>query len=277
MNRKGVILLPILVVLIIISLALSAGMFYLYQKERAQNTQLQGQVADLEDRERQTSGKLEESKKTAVELQFKLQETKSKLDSLTDEFAREKSAHTETLNQLEQYKSDLQQQKSLRQDLENKLKIAVDEGKKINEQIKIIQQQKSELEEKIKNTESAGSAVELGKVIVNNEPAVSANNFAKNKPKPAVKEKADKKTAPPQAKSLEGKVAVVNKEFNFAVINLGSKDNVTVGDEFLVSRDGKSIGVIKIEKVHESMSAAGFAPELKDLIKENDVVAQKAK
>lgn len=276
MNRKGTVLFPILVVLIIISLALAAGAFYLYQKEHAQNIQLQGQVTDLENQKRLTEGKLEESKKTAADLQLKLQEAKTKMDSLTDELAQEKSARTETSNQLEQYKSDLQQQKSLRRDLEEKLKGAQEEGKKIKEQLKIIQQQKTALEEKIKNAEVGSEGVELGEVVVNNEPVVTIENPAKSKSGPAVKEKAGKKTAA-QEKILEGKIMVVNREFNFVVINLGSKDNVKVGDEFSVSRDGKSIGDVKVEKVHETMSAAGFIPQLKDLIKENDKITQKAK
>jgi cell shape-determining protein MreC len=84
-------------------------------------------------------------------------------------------------------------------------------------------------------------------------------------------------SAVPLANPLEGKVTVVNKEYNFAVINLGQKDGVNVGDQFSVTREGKVIGDIKVEKVHESMSAAGFAAELKDAIQENDLVVQKAK
>ena len=100
MNHKGKVLLPILIVLIIIFLALAAGAFYFYQSEHAQNIQLQGQIADLDNRQHLTAGKLEESKKMASELQLKLQEAKAKADSLADALAQEKSAHTETLNQL---------------------------------------------------------------------------------------------------------------------------------------------------------------------------------
>ena len=86
----------------------------------------------------------------------------------------------------------------------------------------------------------------------------------------------EKKLEASQFKPLEGKISVVNNEYNFVVINLGSKDGVKLNDEFSVLRSGKVIGNLKIEKVHELMSAAGFAPELKDNIKENDVV-QKVK
>jgi K+ transporter len=286
MYRKGSILLPVLTGLFIISLLTAAGVFYLYQKEHAQNINLQGQIVELENLQRSTAGKLEESKKTATELSLKLQEATSRIDSLSGELAAEKLAHIETSNKLEQFKMDLSKQKSLREELENRLNQVQDDGKQIKEQIKIMQQQKVALEEKIKNLEAGASGVELGKVVVNPEFPVTANDTVSAQPKIADNKinasdakvlKVAAKEQPRLVKALEGKVMIVNKEFNFVVINLGSKDNVKVGDEFSISRAGKSIGDLKVEKVHEAMSAAGFVAELKDLIKENDQVTQKIK
>ncbi|MDD5108084.1 MAG: hypothetical protein PHC29_01030 [Candidatus Omnitrophica bacterium] len=285
MYRKGTIILPVLIVLIIIFLSLAAVSFYLYQKEHAQNLQLQDKITELEQRQRITENKLEEAKKAASELTLKLQEASSKVESLTGELTKEKSALTEASNKLEQFNADIQQQKSLRQDLEDRLKTATEEGKKINEQMKIIQQQKTELENKIKNMEDGSGGVELGKVVVGGEPVI-IDNTAKGKAKEIndkikAAELKQAKTGKPIQNSalniLEGKIMIVNKEFNFAVINLGSKDKVIVGDEFTISRDGRNISELKVEKVHESMSAAGFAPEFKDLIRENDKVTQKIK
>ena len=77
---------------------------------------------------------------------------------------------------------------------------------------------------------------------------------------------------------MEGKVLVVNKEYNFAVISLGSKDGVAVGNTFLVYHDNKSIGEIKVEKLHDSMAAAGFvSQDVKDKIGEGDRVVLKTK
>jgi flagellar basal body-associated protein FliL len=264
MDRKGGILIPVLIILIIISLALAAGGFYSYQNEHTKSLQLQAQIEELNTRLRITENKFEESKKKATEFQLKLQEASAQIDSLTNELAQEKSLRLEASNKLEQLKVDLEQQKVLRQDIENRLNQAQDDGKKIKEQIKIMQQQKTELEAKIKNLESISSGVELGKVVVAPAPAV----------KPGKKSAAP---AAPQGKSLEGKVMVVNKDYNFAVLNLGSKDGVNTGDEFSVYHAGKVIGVLKVEKVHESMAAAGFPEELKNIISENDKVAQKAK
>lgn len=286
MYRKGSILLPVLIALFIISLLTAGGIFYLYQKEYAQNVKLQGQIVELENLQRRTTSQLEESKKTAMDLGLKLQEAKNKMDSLTGELAAEKSAHAETTNKLEQLKADLSNQKALREDLENQLKQVQGDSKQIREQIKIMQQQKIVLDEKIKNLESGSGGVELGKVVVNPESLQPANDAGQAQSKMAGKKnnvsdakdvKVVKNELPLPAKELEGKVMIVNKEFNFAVINLGSKDKINVGDKFTAFRSGKPIGDLKVEKVHEAMSAAGFAAELKDLIKENDLVKQKIK
>ena len=282
MNRKGTVSIIILIGLIIISLGLAAAASYFYQKEHAKTIQLQEQIDELNTRQRITEDKLGESKKMAMDFQLKLQAAKTEIDSLTGELAGEKSARLEASSKLEQTIADLEQQKVLRQDLENKLNQSQDDSKKIKEQIKVIEQQKAELEAKIKSLEPA-STVELGKVVVNNETsAIDARAKARAEaemkanvaPHPA---KVEKKEKVPQVKSLEGKIVVVNKENNFVVLNLGSKDGVSMGDEFSVSRAGKTIGEVKVEKVHESMSAAGFAAELKDIISENDKVTQKAK
>jgi chromosome segregation ATPase len=283
MNRKATVSVIILIGLMIISLGLAAGASYFYQKEHAKSIQLQEQIDELNARQRVTEDKLEESKKLAMDFQLKLQAAKTQIDSLTGELAGEKTARQEASSKLEQVTADLEQQKAKREDLENKLNQSQEDSKKIKEQIKDIERQKAELEAKIKSLEPA-STVELGKVVVNNETSViDAKAKAKAEAKmkanvPAQKPaKVEKKEKVPQVKSLEGKIVVVNKENNFVVLNLGSKDGVSIGDEFSVSRAGKTIGEVKVEKVHESMSAAGFATELKDIISENDKVAQKAK
>ena len=71
---------------------------------------------------------------------------------------------------------------------------------------------------------------------------------------------------------------VVNKDYNFAVINVGSKDGVRVGATFSVYHDAEYLGDVKIEKVHDSMAAAGFVTAaLKNKIGEGDKVVQKKK
>jgi len=296
MIPKSKILQIALIALFVLSLLAAGVIFFLYQSEAAQNVKLHAQLVELEARQRQTASQLAESKKTAADLTLQLQEAKNRIDSLTGELTAERSAHSDANNKLTQLNDDLSKQKSLREDLENRLNQLQTDSKQIKEQLRVMQQQKTALEAKIKNLEAGSSGVELGKVVVNPETGKPANGAAA-----AGNKMADKKPAAPNAKAakpvkkeqpaapvamspaamaaqpLEGKVMIVNKEFNFVVINLGSKDKVNIGDEFSVFHDGKLIGDLKVEKVHEFMSAAGFSADLKDLIKENDKVTLKTK
>jgi len=275
MNRKGAILQLVLIGIIIISVVLIGGVAYLFQNEVAKNNKLQAQVDEITAREKITSGKLEDSKKKVSELTLKLQEAKDQLATMNEDLDKEKAARQDAVKEMEQIKADMEQQKISRQDIETKLTQAQTDGRKLREQLNVIEQQKADLEAKIKALEPGTSGVELGKVVVNNE-AVDSSKMENKAAKKNVSAPVAP-VAPVQSKALEGKVTVINKEYNFAVINLGQKDGVNIGDQFSVSRDGKVIGDLKVEKVHESMSAAGFSAELKDLIKENDSVVQKVK
>jgi len=275
MRREGKAALPILIVLVIITSLIAAGAFFLYQKEHAENLKLKDQIEELNARQKITEAKLDESKRNVSELELKLQESKTQIDELAKELSAEKSAREEESSKLEQVRADLEQQKAQRLDLENRLNQAQDDGRKIKTQIGELQSQKTTLEEQVKNLEVASKSVELGKVVVN--PA-DAKKAAKSKQKaPPLKAPVVKNKEPVKAGALEGKVLVVNKEFNFIVISLGSKDGIGLGDVFSVYRGKEYIGDVKIEKVHEGMSAAGFAEEIKNKISENDRVVQKAK
>jgi len=69
---------------------------------------------------------------------------------------------------------------------------------------------------------------------------------------------------------------VVNKDYNFVVINLGLQQGIKINDLFSVYHKEKYIGDIKVEKLHESMAAAGFvSAQIKDKISEGDKVVLK--
>ena len=118
--------------------------------------------------------------------------------------------------------------------------------------------------------------MELGTVVVSPQDApVLKTTPAAAKPgataKQPVKQKAEKK-------AIEGKILVVNKDYDFAVINLGSKDGIGTGDAFSAYHSNKYIGDLKVEKLHDSMAAAGFgSAEVKNKISEGDKVVRKSK
>ncbi|HTZ11981.1 MAG TPA: hypothetical protein VMD04_06395 [Candidatus Margulisiibacteriota bacterium] len=265
----------ILIILIVLILVLAGGGFYLYQKEHAKNLELQDKIEEISTKQRITESKLKDSEKLISELQTKLKESKDQIDTLNNGLQQESSARQEALSKLDQLRADLEQQKNLRADIETRLTQAQDELKGTQTQLRDLEVKKMELEDKVKSleAETESQRVELGKISVAQETAAA---LPKGKEQKASQKKQEKVLPPvPEA---DGKVLVVNKDYNFVVINLGSKDGVKIGDVFSIYHNNKYVGDVKIEKVHDSMAAAGFVSlEIKDKVSEGDKIVQKGR
>lgn len=266
----------LLVVLIIISLGLAGGVFYLFQQEQAKGLKLQDELEETRARYTIAEEKVKESESTIKQLDLQLQDSKNKVDTLTGELKQEQEAKKAAQDQLEQVKSDLTTQKSLRVKLEGELNLAQSALKKAQAQLKESEGKKDLLETKIGTLEQKAqkedSDVELGTIVV--APDAQATALALTNP---VTQKATVAgTQRPSVSASEGKVLVVNREYNFGVINLGSKDGVVIGDIFYVYHGNKYIGDIALEKIHDSMAAAGFtSANVKNKIAEGDRVVKK--
>jgi uncharacterized coiled-coil protein SlyX len=166
-------------------------------------------------------------------------------------------------------KDELGQEKKLKSEIENNLTQAQGELEKMQAQLKELGDKKAELEQRLNDLEAkpdqaqGSKGVELGKIVVNPESQANV----------AAKALGVAETGP---LGLEGKVLVINKDYNFVVINLGIADGVKLGDIFAVYNNNKPIGDVKIEKVHDTMAAAGFISlETKHKVREGDKVIQK--
>ena len=271
MVGKVRVLILILIVLIVVSLSLANRLFYLLQKEQAKNSALQTELESTKKQQQIIETKLEESKKMVSTLELKLRESEGRIDTLTRDLEQEKTAKQEALTQVEQLGADLEKKDELSSALENKLTQVREDTKKKEAQLKELEARKSELETKLNELEAKSkSAVELGTIVVGSEAGSPGE-----KPSESTGKQRKKTTV---TSSLEGKVLVVNKDYNFVVINLGTKDGLDIGDIFSVQHNNKYIGDVKVEKVHDSMSAAGFASmEMKDKVNEGDKVLLKTK
>jgi peptidoglycan hydrolase CwlO-like protein len=61
---------------------------------------------------------------------------------------------------------------------------------------------------------------------------------------------------PPLPKGLTGKILVVNKDWNFVVISIGSENNLVPNAEMLIHRNDKLVGKVKISAVSKTLSIA---------------------
>lgn len=257
-KAKAPIPLIILIILLGISLCLTAIIFSSLQKERAKTLALQEELNNAKDTQEKLEAELDDTKRKARGLESRLKDNMIQIDSLNKELQQERSEKKQALSQLEQLMTDIEQQKTLRSDLEKKFTQAQNNMEDIQSQLSALESKKTELETKIKELEGKSQGVELGTIVVSPEES--------GMPAAASEEE------------LAGKVLVVNKDYNFAVINLGSKDGVAMGDEFFVYHDNKYIGDVKVEKVHDSMAAADFiSANMKNIIGEDDRIVRKSK
>jgi len=258
----------IFVVLILVSLSLAGTGFYLLQQEKVKSMSLQQQLDDLTIKQKITETKLEEYKKMISQLELKLKTSQAKIDTMTADLEKETAEKEKVLDEVMKLRVDLDKQKGLRSDLEAKLTQTQKDVEKTQAQIKDLENKKIQLETKIKELETqvqqakTQAGVDLGTVVVGPEGTPSEQATAQAQ----------------QPKGLEGKVLVVNKEYNFVVINLGSRDGVNANDIFSIYHNNNYLGDVKVSKAHDAMSAADFlSSTTKDQISEGDRVVQKTK
>ncbi|KPK97988.1 MAG: hypothetical protein AMJ95_06305 [Omnitrophica WOR_2 bacterium SM23_72] len=272
MLGQGKVTTIVFIVLITISLAFAGSVVFLFQKERLRTIELEESLKDLTKKQTFTEEELSKSRRLITDLQSRLDESKSEIKILTADLELQKKEAQEAQSKMEQLNIDLAQQQQFRQDLESKFSLAQEDLRTAMAKIKELDSEKEALESKVKELEAKTQEVELGKIIVS--PDVDLTG-AKHYELPEV---SVMPTRGQQILGLQGKVLVVNKEYNFVVINLGAKDGVDVGDEFSVFDNNTLIGDVKVEKVHDSMAAAGFlTAELKNNISEGNKVVQKVR
>lgn len=256
MGKKASALIILLIVVIVASLTLAGGGFYMFKEEQKKNLDLYDKLEEISTKQRITETKLKESEKFIADLQQRLVDAKLQIDTLSAGLKQEEAARQEAAAKLELLRTDIEQQKSLRSDLEKKLTQAQEDVRNTQAQLSDLQSQKATLESKVKDLETKAQRVELGNIVVS--PDVLGPTEV--------------------VRGLEGKVLVVNKDYNFTVISLGAKDGVSLGDVFEIYHNNKYIGDVRIEKVHDSMAAAGFLnADIKSKVSEGDTVTKKAK
>lgn len=258
MEKKIRLIVILLSVLIVLFLSSAILLGIIAQREKARRIELT-ELLDRTTNEKQIVEKrLTEISRIKSELESRLTEAEGKIADLVvklEEAESTKASLSSELSEREKLIGDLnanfESEKREKMELAGRLTKSEEEYKALKAQVEQLETIKAELEKKLQ--EAAAKGVQLEKIVV--------------KPKESLPQQEG--TTP----SIEGKILVVNREFDFVVLNLGQKDGIEFGDIFLVYRDGESLGKVQAEKVYEGMSTATFLPELrKEEIKEGDSV-----
>lgn len=287
-RQAGKMLVPLLGILAVLSMVVAAAASVVLMQEREkrqakerdlqialqQNDELKNQLESVQQAKTQVEGELTRVRKDLVEKEEKLskaveaQQTLSKsVDDRQQEIAR-------LTKDLEQTRNDSKQLTTQLSDLQA-------EREKLKTQLADVEKAKGELETKLVESTDRPT-VELEKVLVTNNgktEGTAASTTAASTADSTSQPQSPAATALPvsttssAATGQEGQVVVINREYDFIVMNLGKKHGLSAGQEFQVVRGNQVLGKVKVEKVYDELSAAAILPESKkDTIREGDTV-----
>ena len=260
-------LVPLLGVLAFLAMGVAAFaiVLQLQERDKRQAKERELQIALAENDELKT--KLEETQQAKSQVEEELTRAHSELSDSKGQLAKAIEAQEaltrnveDREHEIERLTKDLDQAKSESKQVASQLTGLQAERQSLSAQLADLEKAKTDLEAKVMEL-SQHPTVELDKVLVTNGSAPEAAA-----PQAAV--------VPASAASRpEGQVVVVNREYDFIVMNLGKHHGLSIGQEFQVVRGSEVLGKVKVEKVYDGLSAAAILPDSKkDAIREGDLV-----
>ena len=228
----------------------------------AENDELQQQERELRTAKEQA---MDEMAKAAQELE----ETKRQLaDERQAKVTLAKSVD-ERQREIDRLVKDLEQIRSERTTLVEQVKELKSHEESLRTQLTELEKARLDLEAKLPEL-SDHPTVELDKVVVNSDGA-GTTPIASIAPSASSSSPSESSAAAPGPR--QGQVLVVNREYDFIVVNLGKNQGLEIGQEFQITRGAEVLGRAKVEKVYDELSAAAILPESnKDGIHEGDAV-----
>jgi len=269
--------LTLLLIIAFLAASVAATMFFMDRnKEQARRMWAEDQLEKIKTAKESLEKERDELIKAKQALEGQVSDVSTQAKKLADDLAAEKRAR-------EAVSAELVKTRGEADDLTGQLRTQEDEKKAITEELAkakqsyqalsneltTLRQAKEALERRVKEMLTS-QASEAEKIVVKPAQSSASEESTSAAAAPAA---AAPSQAAPSAKATSGKVLVVNREFNFVVVNLGTKDGMQIGTKVTIFRNDKKIGSAQVERVYENMSAATLlAEEQKGQSKEGDQI-----
>jgi hypothetical protein len=261
---RAVVIVVGMIAVIAIGVAGTAIVFQM--RERDLRIQREGELRTLRIEKQELEQQVTTIQDAKERLESELTRATSELDQIALQVAEERDAKAalvksidERQREIDRLGKDAEQLKAERDQLAEQVTKLKSDQQGLQTQLSTLQQEKEELEIKLAEF-SPQPTVELDRVVVT-DPEASLGSLALTQP------------AGSQVSTVQGQVIVVNREYDFVVINLGRNQGLAVGQEFRVIRGERVMGRVKVEKIYDELSAAAILPDTdKDAIREGDLV-----
>ncbi len=229
--------LVILIILVLVTTSLAVTFFIMKEQEKQQRVLIEQTLDETLKVKEQTLKDLREMTRLKTDAELKIDQLKEEAKRLSQDLERQKKEAQAALaklkdgeNKVRKLSTALKEQETKVESLMQTRKSLKSQNEELNIQLSQIRLAKQALENKILIGESG--AVQLEKIVVRGI-----------------------------TQEIEGKVLVVNDEFNFVVLDLGEDSGVEPGTILTITRDGAVLGKVEVENVYEDMSSAIILPQ----------------
>jgi peptidoglycan hydrolase CwlO-like protein len=226
------------IAVIVTLLATAAGAFFSFQVKQAGDklisdletketriTSLQGQVGSLTGDLEATQQALNTTSNNLVQASGMLTQARNNITNLNTQLEQAQSELQAKSDELEDSLARMEQIETTLSSLQERASQATLTNEQLQDEIQRLKQE----------NQSYASARSMGPQDEDNEPG-----------------------GPPRG--LSGNILLVNDDWNFVVLNLGSKHGVRQGNEFMIHRDGRLISKVRVRDVQEFVSIADILP-----------------
>ena len=285
LSREGKMAVPLLAVLTVMAMGVAGAAIYLQMQERekrqAKERELQIAVTEMENLKVQ----LDETQRSKSRAEEELAALKKEFSSTQDELVKTIRAQ-ETLTrdiedrekEIARLTKDLEQIRGESKQMSGQLSALQDERDAVKKKLTDLERAKQDLESKVMEL-SDRPTVELDKVLVTNDQgglgigAMDSSSPAESLGSSGSAGSLVMPVSAGAASTAGGQVVVINREYDFIVVNLGKNHGLSVGQEFQIVRGNEVLGRAKVEKVYDELSAAALLPDSKkNSIREGDTV-----
>jgi len=229
--------LVILIVLTLVSASLAITFFIMKEQEKQQRVLIEQTLDETLKAKEQTLKDLKEMTRLKTDAELKTDQLKEEAKRLSQDLEKQKKEARAALaklkdgmSKIEKLSTALEEQKTKMENLMQATKSLESQNKELGVQLFQIRLAKQALENKILMGESG--AVQLEKIVVRRA-----------------------------TQEIEGRILVVNDEFNFVVLDLGEDSGIEAGTILTVTREGAVLGKVEVENVYEDMSSAIILPQ----------------
>lgn len=223
----------------IIFLGMAVALFIMLTTEKTEKAALQQELSEVMKERKRLSTEIDELKVIKSDLEVKAGELVTRTKLLSESYEREKQQNDVIRLKLDKKDKEFE-------DAKTKLSTIVDEKAKVQKMLEAERTKYNQLRERVDKLVDVKDLLEEKVRDIINKQGIELERIV-------VKSEGE----------LEGKVLVVNREYNFVVVDIGVKDDVEVGDILTIFREGKYAGEARIEKIYDTMSAATIMKEAK--------------